>query len=244
MKPTLDLPFDLPSELAKDAEIIQRDNELIITKWNWEFSDCEAFQELCRDFVEKNKNYKIYIFTNHPHVFTLGRGNERGRDDLVDFDESITNQLPFPVHKIHRGGGITFHYPGQWIAYPIIAVNKSYTLDDHMCWLLKNVREVLTTDFQIENVITAQKLMGVWKDKKKLASIGVGLKKFVTLHGLALNLEYDQKMFDALSMINPCGMSSETYICADEFVKEENLITKFHKVFIDKLLNNKLIQAC
>lgn len=236
----MNLPFEIPS----DANIIERENSLVITKWNWEFKDCEAFQENCRNFVEKNKNYKFYIFTNHPHVFTLGRGNERGRDDLVDFDESIITNLPFPLHKIHRGGGITFHYPGQWIAYPIIAVNNNYTLEDHMCWLLKNVKEILSNDFEIENVITAKKLMGVWKDKKKLASIGVGLKRFVTLHGLALNLEYDSNMFNALQLINPCGMDSETYICADQFVSGDDLVHRFHDVFMEKFLSNKLVEAC
>jgi lipoyl(octanoyl) transferase len=234
-----------PTELIpSDAEVIQTENQLILTKWIWEFKDCEAFQEKARDFVEKHKNYKIYIFTNHPHVFTLGRGNERGRDDLKAFDESLMTSLPYPVHKIHRGGGITFHYPGQWIAYPIVAVNKNYTLDDHMCWLLKNTKALLTDDFKIENVITAQKLMGVWKDKKKLASIGVGLKKFVTLHGLALNLEYDEEMFNALKLINPCGMDGETYICADQFIKEDNLLEKFHKIFIQKLISKELAHPC
>ena len=236
----MSLPFEFPS----DADIIEKENTLILTKWNWEFKACEAFQEKCRDYVEKDKNYKVYIFTNHPHVFTLGRGNERGRDDLVDFDESLSSSLPFPIHKIHRGGGITFHYPGQWIAYPIIAVNKNYTLEDHMCWLLKNVKEILSNDFKIDHVITAKKLMGVWRDKKKLASIGVGLKRYVTLHGLALNLEYDENMFNSLSLINPCGMNSETYICADEFVKESNLVEKFHRVFMDKFLSNQLVEAC
>lgn len=236
--------MNFPFEIPKDAQVIEQENSLIITKWNWEFSDCEAFQEECRNYVEKNKNYKFYIFTNHPHVFTLGRGNERGRDDLLDFDESLIDSLPFPLHKIHRGGGITFHYPGQWIAYPIIAVNNSYTLEDHMCWLLKNVKEILSNDFKIDNVITAKKLMGVWKDKKKLASIGVGLKRFVTLHGLALNLEFDEKMFNVLQLINPCGMNSNTYVCADQFVDGTNLVNKFHEVFLEKLINRNLVEAC
>lgn len=234
-------PKDL---LPKDASIVESENQLILTKWNWDFKECETFQERAREFVEKNKNYKIYIFTNHPHVFTLGRGNERGREDLIDFDEGLINSLPYPVYKIHRGGGITFHYPGQWIAYPIVAVNKNYTLDDHMCWLLKNTKAILTDELGIENVITAQKLMGVWKDKKKLASIGVGLKKFVTLHGLALNLIYDKEMFDALKLINPCGMNSETYICADQFVEDDNLLEKFHNIFVNKLISKELAHPC
>ncbi len=228
----MNFPFDFP----KDAELIHKDNFTIITKWNWDFKDCEAFQENCREFVEKNRNYKFYIFTNHPHVFTHGRGNERGRDDLVDFQKEDAAKLDFPLHYIHRGGGLTFHYPGQWIAYPILAVKEDFSLDDHMCWLLKGVREVLTESFNIDNVITAKKLMGVWREKKKLASIGVGLKRYVTLHGLALNLNYDEKMFGAIQKINPCGMEASTYMSVDKVIQKENLLEEFHQAFLKKYL--------
>lgn len=225
-------PFEFPS----DANVIKNESTFIITKWNWDFKECEVFQETCREFVEKNRNYKFYIFTNHPHVFTHGRGNERGRDDLVDFEKADEDKLDFPLHYIHRGGGLTFHYPGQWIAYPILAVKEDFTLDDHMCWLLKGVREVLTETFDIDNVITAKKLMGVWREKKKLASIGVGLKRFVTLHGLALNLNYDENMFNAIQKINPCGMQASTYMCVDQIINNTNLLESFHQAFLKKYL--------
>jgi len=229
--------IEFPKNLIPDdAKVSTLDNSIIITKWNWDFKDCESFQEKALSFVQMNRNYKVYIFTNHPHVFTHGRGNERGRDDLVEFSENDKSKLDYPLHYIHRGGGLTFHYPGQWIAYPIIAINNNYTLDDHMCWLLKGVREVLANDFNLDQVITAKKLMGVWRNKKKLASIGVGLKKFISLHGLALNLIEDPEMFKSIQKINPCGMQASTYDCVDRYVEDDNLLESFHEKFLHKFI--------
>ena len=104
-----------------------------------------------------------------------------------------------------------------------------------MCWILKKVAAVLREDFKIENVMTAKKLMGVWKDRKKLASIGVGVKRFVTLHGLALNLNRDEEMFEELKKINPCGMDYQTYISVDQFLSEKDLLGSFNKHFLKKL---------
>lgn len=222
--------FDFPN----DATVDLHESVAIVKKWNWDYEDSLVFQKKAQLFIQENRDLKIYIFCNHPHCFTLGRGNERGNDELIKFDESISSSLNFKIHNIHRGGGITFHYPGQWIFYPIVDINQKQTLDDLMCWMLKSTKEVLT-DLGVDNIITAKKLMGVWKDKKKLASIGLGLNRFVTEHGLALNLIHDPKMFDELVKINPCGMDSQTYISADKFIDSESLLNKFHTSFISKL---------
>ncbi len=230
--PFADLNFPENSEINVESKT------LYLTKWNWDYPEFLTFQSKAQKIIQKNRDYKVYIFCNHPHVFSLGRGNERGRDDLKDFDINLSNHLKFPVHKIHRGGGITFHYPGQWIFYPIVAVNESYSLEDHMCWLLKSIKGTLQAEFGLSHAMATKKLMGVWHERRKLASIGVGLNRFVTEHGIALNLIYDQDMFNELHKINPCGMSSETYISLDKVIEApENLIMKFHQAFIEKYLS-------
>jgi lipoate-protein ligase B len=214
-----------------------RENVLFVKKWNWSFDKCEAFQQKSQLFIQKNRNLKVYIFTNHPHCYTLGRGNERGQDSLIDFDPLLESSMAFPLYPIHRGGGITFHYPGQWIFYPIVAIKESLSLEDISCWLLKSVKTVLSEDLLIDEVIAAKKLMGVWRKKKKLASIGIGVSRFVTIHGIALNLVYDKEMFHELKKVNPCGMNPETYVSADKVSKQdsENLLELFHKSFISRL---------
>lgn len=220
----------------KNIDLSFSDNIAVVKKWNWDYEDALAFQKKAQKFIQENRQLKIYIFCNHPHCFTLGRGNERGREDLLDFDASVVSNLSFKVHKIHRGGGITFHYPGQWIFYPIVDINQKQTLDDLMCWMLKATKSVLE-ELGIDKLLAAKKLVGVWREKKKLASIGLGLNRFVTEHGLALNLSFDEEMFKELIKINPCGMDSQTYISADQFIEDKNLLDNFHKKFIEKYLS-------
>ncbi len=219
----------------RDADVSIHNNTLYVKKWNWDYQDCLLFQKSAQRFISQKRKLRIYIFCNHPHCFTLGRGNERGQSELVDFNPELENKLNFPLYKIHRGGGITFHYPGQWIFYPIVSINENYSLEDHMCWQLKTVKEVLKSTFNLGNVMAAKKLMGVWYERQKLASIGVGLNRFVTEHGLALNLVYDKTMFNELLKINPCGMNSETYTSLDKIkdISTDNLIEKFHQSFLD-----------
>lgn len=218
-----------------DAQVDIHDNVAFVKKWNWVYEDSLAFQKKAQIFIQQNRLLKIYIFCNHPHCFTVGRGNERGKENLVKFDDKITKSLRFKVHHIHRGGGITFHYPGQWIFYPILDINQKHSLEDLMCWMLVSAKDILV-ELGIANIVTAKKLMGIWKDKKKLASIGLGLNRFVSEHGLALNLIYDKQMFDELVKINPCGMDSQTYRCADYYLDTPDLLETFHARFIKKML--------
>lgn len=235
MEKLADTPFKNLS-FPQECEVNVDNKILYITKWNWNYEECLNFQKESQEIVRAHRDHKVYIFCNHPHCFTLGRGNERGRDDLLEFDESITAKLSYPLYKIHRGGGITFHFPGQWIFYPIVSIGKNYTLEDHMCWLLKSVKETLRDDFGLEKVMATKKLLGVWLERKKLASIGVGLNRFVTEHGLALNLNFDEEMFQELLKINPCGMDSQTYMAVDKIIDpRENLLNEFHKKYLKGL---------
>lgn len=224
-------------DLSEFSDYFIHEKTLVLTKWNWGYSDFLKFQDKAHALVRKNKNLRVFIFCNHPHVYTMGRGNERGQDELVEFRSEDTETLPHEVFKIHRGGGITFHHPGQWIFYPIVAIKESYSLDDHMCWLLKSIASILKEEFDIDKVVTAKKLMGVWSERKKLASIGVGVNRFVTLHGVALNLINDQKTKKALLAIHPCGMSSDIYTSVSEVrgKLDEEIISNFHKSYLTSL---------
>lgn len=224
--------LSLKNLFPEGVETQIQSSNLIVTKWNWEYLDFLNFQKKAQEFIAKNRSLKIFIICNHPHLYTMGRGNERGENNLVEFN-SLSSELPFPLHTIHRGGGITFHHPGQWIIYPIVAIKESYTLDDHMCWLLKSVAKVLSEDFKIDKVVTAKKLMGVWRDKRKLASIGVGVNRFVTEHGLALNLTMDERAISGLKAISPCGIHADTYTSVESIIELENA-TNILKSFNEK----------
>lgn len=222
--------------IPSGAETVIFDNILLIKKWNWDYSDFLSHQKVYQEFIRKNKKHKIYLFTNHPHCFTLGRGNEKGENTLVDFNESEFVDIPYPLFKIHRGGGLTFHYPGQWIFYPIVSISEKYTLHQHMCWMLKLVRDHLHSAFLLKDAIATEKIMGVWLKKQKLASIGVGLNRFVTEHGLAFNVEWDQKFFSYVQQLHPCGLDPAVYQALDQVVPNPITVEDFHQGIISQVL--------
>lgn len=222
-------------QLPLGSKVHETDNILYVSKWNWDYPEFLKFQSKFQSFVRENKGSKIFIFTNHPHCFTLGRGNERGNNELVAFDQEVQKNLNFPVYSIHRGGGITYHYPGQWIFYPIQRVTPDYSLHDHMCWLLKLVRDHINETYGLKSIAT-QKIMGVWLEKKKIASIGVGLNKFITEHGIAFNLNEDAEMSEELKKINPCGLNSEIYTFLNSVLSLPHIhLEEFHSQILTRL---------
>jgi lipoyl(octanoyl) transferase len=139
------------------------------------------------------------ILVEHPDVITLGRSAKPG---------NVLCPGAIPVVPIERGGDVTYHGPGQLVAYPIFLLREGER-DLHR--LLRNLEETIVrtlADFGLAGVREAGKT-GVWiahdGGARKLASIGVAVRKWVTLHGLALNVTTDLARFAA---INPCGFDA------------------------------------
>jgi lipoate-protein ligase B len=135
------------------------------------------------------------LILEHPHVFTLGRGADAG----------FLRRQPagIAVHRVSRGGQITYHGPGQLIGYPILK------LEGAACDVGRYLRdlEAAVIDALARIGIASGRrdgMTGVWSGEKKIASIGVGLRRWVTFHGFALNVACDLSYFDA---IVPCGIA-------------------------------------
>lgn len=195
---------------------ISDEQTLIVKKWNWEYESAHQFQQSCVELIKKNKHLKVFIFCSHPSCFTHGRGLQKqaGKtiESLEEFDETLISALPYPFHKISRGGGLTFHYPQQWIFYPIVnLVNREFTLPALMNWTLETLQKTLTpySDSPIE--IKLKEKAGLWRNERKIASLGFALDRFVTYHGLAFNLNHNQEMFNSFQNLNPCGLSPKVY---------------------------------
>jgi lipoate-protein ligase B len=137
------------------------------------------------------------LFVEHPHVITAGRSAKR--DNLLDLGDT-------PLYEIERGGDVTYHGPGQLVGYPIFLLREDER-DLHI--YLRNLEESLIqalAGFGVEGTRKAG-WTGVWNAaaERKLASIGVAVKRWVTLHGFALNVATDLGRFAA---INPCGLDA------------------------------------
>ena len=138
------------------------------------------------------------ILVEHPDVVTLGRGAHR---------ENIVAPGEIPIFEIERGGDVTYHGPGQLVGYPIFLLREGER-DLHV--YLRNLEEALLRAAAELGVRCARKeaWTGVWSaaGDRKLASIGVAVKRWVTLHGFALNVSTDLARFGA---INPCGLDAQ-----------------------------------
>jgi lipoyl(octanoyl) transferase len=148
------------------------------------------------------------LLCEHPHVITLGRN---GRLENLRLPESALRQMGVEFHRTNRGGDITYHGPGQMIAYPIL--NLAGIRRD-VVWYVRQLEDAMIRA-AAEFGVTASRVpgcTGVWTEpaaadacatREKLGSIGVHISRWVTSHGLAYNVATDLRYFD---LIVPCGI--------------------------------------
>jgi lipoyl(octanoyl) transferase len=209
----------------------------IVKKWNWDYSQAHAFQKYSVAHLQENPRERILICCSHPRVLTNGRGLQKPRKgevlNLKEFRASDYPALPFPLHQIERGGGLTFHHPGQFIFYPIVKLNPQ-TLS--LSKMVDDIFESAMSVLKIEGLDHQNKLMGLWQDDKKIASMGIAIEKLTTYHGMALNYFKDEEMKKALTLLNPCGMSAETYTSVEEITSNNNLsLDSFTDSFLGRI---------
>lgn len=141
----------------------------------------------------------VLLLVEHPPVFTHGRLTKQ--KNLISSPEFLASK-GIDVFEVERGGDVTFHGPGQLVGYPIIDL-KRHRRDLH--WYLRSVEEALILALA-EFGISAERnegFTGVWTSGRKIASIGVHARDWVTWHGFALNVATDLSYFD---LIVPCGI--------------------------------------
>lgn len=151
------------------------------------------------------------ILLQHEAVLTLGTGS------TLDNILTPADQLPFDVVRTTRGGEVTYHGPGQLVAYPILDLRESHKADLH--WYLRTLEEVVIGTLGEFGVCAGriEGLTGVWVGERKLCAIGVKVSRWVTMHGLALNVRTD---LDDFRHIVPCGIRGRAVGSLHELVPE------------------------
>ena len=163
----------------------------------------ELQRRLCRERVAGLRHEDILLLVEHDAVVTLGRGTQPGSLPLTP-DELRARGIG--VFEVERGGDVTLHAPGQLVGYPIFDLNH-HRLDLH--WYLRQLEEALIVAlraFRIEADRDPGRT-GVWTKGRKIASIGIHVKQWVTFHGFALNVTTALDLFD---LIVPCGLHGVT----------------------------------
>jgi lipoyl synthase len=138
------------------------------------------------------------LLVEHPHVYTLGR-NSDPRNILVS--EQFVHHIGATIARNERGGEVTYHGPGQLVAYPIIYLRSHERSITRLVERMETAILRTLAEFGIAGALTPGD-HGVWVDGRKIASIGMAVRRWVVLHGMALNVDPDLQYF---TYINPCG---------------------------------------
>lgn len=162
------------------------------------YGDALAMQE---DLVARKREDDslgdTLLLLEHEPVYTIGRTPDRSSLRGV-------SHLPHPLFPINRGGQATYHGPGQLVGYPIIDLRaRAQDLHLYLRWIEEVLIDLLAS-FGL-HAQTRSGLTGVWVDDRKIASIGVGVRRWITMHGFALNVCGDLSAFD---YIVPCGIAN------------------------------------
>jgi lipoyl(octanoyl) transferase len=169
------------------------------------------------------------LLLEHEPVYTIGRTPDRS--SLLG-----CAHLPHPVFSINRGGQATYHGPGQLMGYPIIDLRRcGQDLHKYLRWL-----EQLLIDLLARYDIPAQQresLTGVWVENRKIASIGVGVRHWITMHGFALNVCGDLSPFDH---IVPCGINNVAITSMEKETKKSFTVASVARA-VEKLALDSIV---
>lgn len=161
----------------------------------------ELQRELCRRRGAGESAEDLLLLVEHDPVITLGRGT---RAASLPLRPAELERRGVPVVEVERGGDVTYHGPGQLVGYPIIDLG-GHRRDLH--WYLRTLEDALILALGRLGIEAERRpgLTGVWTAGRKIASIGIHVKRWVTLHGFALNVATDLPAFD---LIVPCGIEN------------------------------------
>ncbi len=166
------------------------------------YADALAFQrEVARARIAGAIEDDVLLLVEHPPVVTLGRSAKSAH---LLASPAYLRQQGVDVFEVERGGDVTFHGPGQLVGYPIIDL-KQHRRDLH--WYLRQVEQLLIDALSTYGLRCDRNppYTGVWIGDRKIASIGVHARDWVTWHGFALNVATDLRFFD---LIVPCGIQA------------------------------------
>lgn len=218
-------------------------NQENISVQNWGLVPYEIAMERQLQVLEEvaaTNSAGVLVFCTHPHVVTTGRATKEG--DVTDFRG--------PVIEVSRGGRATYHGPSQLVVYPILNLNqpRKNRKEHEIVGVIRELENAIIEclkDFGIQAIgRSLQKRMnsefleeetGVWVGDKKIASLGMAVRKWISYHGAAINLDQDSQAFVGLK---PCGFTTETMISAEQI-----LGTKIDRESFQKKLEAILLRA-
>lgn len=168
----------------------------------------EAQQKLVQERRDNPDLPDVLILLEHPPVYTLGQG---AKLEFLKFDPAKTQP---ELHRVERGGEVTYHCPGQLVGYPILNLRR-HQPDLH--WYLRQLEEVLLRVLEVLGLSGARVpgMTGVWVEGWKVGAIGIKVSRWITMHGFALNVCPDLEGF---GQIVPCGIPDKPVGSLEQFI--------------------------
>ncbi len=184
--------------------------------------------------LEKRQKGEIddtILIVEHLPVITLGRNAKR---ENVLFSDNYLKEHDVDIVEINRGGDVTYHGPGQIVGYPIVNIKEQklgikdfvYKLEQMIIDMLKDKYDIDAERDDINN--------GVWVNGEKITALGLAVKRWVTMHGFALNVSTDLSFF---KLIVPCGIESRTVTNIEQLTGKNVDIEDVNKDVIDYFIN-------
>lgn len=167
------------------------------------------------DILKKRQEGNIedtLILVEHPPVLTMGRQAEKAN---IICSEILLENNGIKIFETNRGGDVTYHGPGQIVGYPILDLKK---YDMRVKWFVRNIEEVfirLLMDRYNINASRSNGQIGVWVDNDKITAIGLSVKRGVTMHGFAYNVNTN---LDHFNLIIPCGITDKGVTSIEQLV--------------------------
>src|SRR5258706_5866382 len=179
-----------------------------------------ALQEGLVESKHKENFPDLLLFVEHPHVITLGRGGK---------ESNVVDAGDVPVIRSSRGGDVTYHGPGQLVVYPIVDLRSKLRKDVHR--YVRNLELSAIRTLKDFGLTAARRppYTGIWIDKRKIAAIGVAVRRSITYYGLALNVNPDLSYFER---IIPCGLTWAEVTSMQKERGVEQSLSKVRQMFL------------
>lgn len=224
----------------KNKRVVFEDVGLLDYKTCWDYQE-KLQQEIVLQKTnnrnlseaEQKQTGNYLLFTEHPHVYTLGKS---GDENNLLVNDAFLKSISATYYKINRGGDITYHGPGQLVVYPILDLENFYTDVHKYLRMLEETVILLLAEYGIM-AGRSTKETGVWLDAnnakaRKICAIGVHCSRWVTKHGIGFNINTDLNYFNH---IVPCGIVGKAVTSMQKelgkTIDMEEIKTKFKKHF-------------
>ncbi|MDA3919022.1 MAG: lipoyl(octanoyl) transferase LipB [Deltaproteobacteria bacterium] len=181
--------------------------------------------------IDKIIEEDYLFFVEHQCVFTLGR---RGGKENLTVSKKFLSAQNIDIIQTNRGGNITYHCPGQAVMYPVIDLEKNKIGVKDFVYGLEEIMKLTANDYDI-NADRNKKNNGIWVGNAKLGSVGIAIKRGISMHGLALNINPDLEPF---SWINPCGLSDISITSIGKEKAQSKSMGKNYDFSMDRIKNS------